>query len=100
MTKTSKIIFFSIVMVLLLAIISQNYRKSKTANASIIKIAALLPLTGNSSSQGELIKQGLDLALEDIDQSKTKIQIIYEDTQADPKKAVSAYIDLKSREHI
>ncbi len=99
MSKPNKIILISLVIVAALVWFIYN-RGAKTADQATIKIAALIPLSGNSAGQGELIKQGLDLALDEISSSGQKIEIVYSDTQGDSKKAVGAYLDLKSRENI
>ena len=60
----------------------------------VIKIGAILPLTGDASIYGSALKEGLDLALEEINTKGgiigKKVVVIYEDSQADPKVAVSA----------
>ena len=59
-----------------------------------IKIGAILPLTGDGAKYGEAAKKGIDLALEEINRQGevkgTKIKVIFEDTQGDPKVGVSA----------
>lgn len=71
-----------------------NYKQKPQTNEPI-KIAALLSLTGTGSAWGENAKKGIELATEEINNTGgingRKIQIIYEDTAGDSKKAVSAY---------
>ncbi len=59
-----------------------------------IKIGAILPLTGDAALYGEICKTGMDLAVEEINSKGglkgSKISIVYEDSQADPKLAVGA----------
>lgn len=61
---------------------------------SEIKIGAIAPLTGNAALYGTALKKGMDLALTEINSKGgidgKKLNIIYEDNQADPKVAVSA----------
>src|SRR3989338_1342421 len=56
-----------------------------------IKIGALLPLTGTFAQLGEDVKNGLEIAREEI---KTRygiaFDIVYEDSSADPKVSVLA----------
>lgn len=63
-----------------------------------IKIGAILPLTGDAASWGASAKEGIDLAVSEIDSkggiSGTKVSIIYEDTQAQPEKGASAMLKL------
>ena len=59
-----------------------------------IKIGAILALTGSYAKVGESAKRGIEIAVEEINikggvQGK-KIQVIYEDDQGEPQKAVSA----------
>lgn len=51
----------------------------------VIKIGAILPLSGEASSYGVACKQGMEIA-----SKKFGYQIIYEDSKADPKTAVNA----------
>lgn len=60
----------------------------------VIKIGAILPLTGPAAKYGESIKRGINLALEEVNTAggarNKKITLIFEDSQADPKIGVSA----------
>jgi len=60
-----------------------------------IRIGAILPLTGDAAKYGKASKQGIELGLQQINSSggihKKKLEIIYEDDQADPKLGVSAF---------
>jgi branched-chain amino acid transport system substrate-binding protein len=59
-----------------------------------IKIGAILPLTGDAAIYGQEIKNGIELALEEINQkggiNDTLINIIYEDDQGQARIGVSA----------
>ena len=51
-----------------------------------IKIGVILPLTGNQASYGEGIKEGLEIALAEINvNSASKISLIYEDNVGETK---------------
>ena len=68
--------------------------EEKEVKEEVIKIGVILPLTGNAAVYGLSAKEGIDLSLEDINNTggingKT-IQMIYEDSQCDSTKAVSA----------
>lgn len=58
-----------------------------------IKFAAPLPLSGNSAQYGEYFQQGYELALEQINAAGgiagRQVELVYEDTQADPAVAPS-----------
>jgi branched-chain amino acid transport system substrate-binding protein len=69
-----------------------NSGANKGASDKII-IGAVYPLTGAVASTGQNIKKGIDLAVEDINASGgvlgKKIEIVYGDTQGDPKIGMS-----------
>jgi len=60
----------------------------------MIKIGAILPLTGEAAVWGENVKTGIELAKEEINKkggiNGRKIEVIYEDGQCDSKTGVSA----------
>ncbi len=63
--------------------------------AKEIMIGAILALTGDSGKYGESSKRGIDLGIEEINNAGgilgRSLRIIYEDSEADPKKAVAAF---------
>lgn len=65
-----------------------------TTSSDIIRIGAILPLTGNAANAGINTKMGIDLALQKINDAGgvdgKLIEIIYEDCQGQPSKGVSA----------
>lgn len=65
-----------------------------------IKIGAILPLTGDAASWGASAKEGIDLAVSEINAKGgaggIKVAIVYEDTQAQPEKGASAMQKLAS----
>ncbi len=69
-----------------------NSGANKAASDKII-IGAVYPLTGAVASTGQNIKKGIDLAVEDINTSGgvlgKKLEIVYGDTQGDPKIGMS-----------
>ena len=59
-----------------------------------IAIGVALPLTGHLASSGELMKQGFDLALDEINNAQssgTKFKFIVEDDTSTPEGAVNAF---------
>lgn len=71
---------------------------------NVIKIGAILPLTGDMAKFGESFKNGIDFALEEIN-SKGKIRgikakIIYEDDAGNGKQSVSAFRKLITRDKV
>ncbi len=58
----------------------------------VIKIGAILPLTGPAATFGQYVKEGMDLAVEEINkEAAVKLTIRYEDSKGQPKEAVSAF---------
>ncbi len=58
-----------------------------------VTIGIILPLTGSGSDQGQWVKNGLELAKEELEQKEgMKINLVYEDSKGgNPKEAVTAY---------
>jgi branched-chain amino acid transport system substrate-binding protein len=71
------------------------YFTQKPKEPETIKIGAILPLTGNASLIGEWVKNGIDLAVEEVNSSGgvngKKIEIIYGDSKNDPKEGISVF---------
>lgn len=80
---------------LLLSFASRATAESKDS----FHVVALIPLTGSAAEQGAWIRDGLKLGAE---RARTElgvdVQVAYEDTAADPKTAINAYQNLRSRE--
>ncbi len=69
----------------------------------VIKIGAILPLTGENAVYGEAIRNGMLLALEEYNlqhKDKDRIKLIIEDDQAIPANTVSAYNKLTRIEKV
>ena len=70
----------------------------------VIKIGVITPLTGGAAKYGEDLKRGYDLAVEEINGkggvNGSKIKLIYEDSEAQPPKAVSAARKLIDRDKV
>lgn len=64
----------------------------------VIKIGAILPLTGDVAMWGNNTKEGIDLAAERMNQAGgvngTKIMVVYEDSKALPQEGVGAVLKL------
>jgi len=95
MKKKITIISLVLILILVSVVIYINQRQKEP---EVIKIGAILPLTGKSARYGQYISQALELAREEINQKGgikgKKLEIIYEDDQADPKQAASAMMKL------
>ena len=60
-------------------------------------VGVILPLTGDAAAYGKSMRQGMELALGQVNgKSASPLALIYEDSKADPKEAVTAYRNLVS----
>lgn len=85
-------IFLGVIVVIVLAV---GFGMTRIPNhIKEIKIGAILPLTGDAATYGTALKKGVDLALEEVNAGggigNKKVVVVYEDSQEDPKSAVSA----------
>jgi len=64
-----------------------------------VKVGAIFPLTGNMAPYGLSVKRGIDLAVEEVNAAGgingRKLEIVYEDSQGDPRTGVSAFNKLQ-----
>jgi branched-chain amino acid transport system substrate-binding protein len=67
---------------------------------STVKIGAVLPLTGDSAAWGDQGRKGIEVAVREVNDSGgvngQPIEVVYEDSQANPRLAVSAISKLIS----
>ena len=95
--KNKKLLFILAAVAILAAvlIIVTQFQKPKESAENVIKIGAILPLTGSAAEIAEQHKQGIDFAVDEINKNGgirgRKIQLIYEDDKNDPKLTVSAF---------
>lgn len=76
----------------------------QTNDKEVIKIGAILPLTGDVAVYGNNTKKGIDLAVLEINKNgginSKKIEVLYEDSKAIPKEGVSSIQKLISNNKI
>lgn len=95
--KNKKFLFILAAVAILAAvlIIVTQFQKPKESSENVIKIGAILPLTGSAAEFGVGNKNGITLMIEDINNSGgidgKKISVSYEDSQNDPKTAASIF---------
>lgn len=97
MNKKYTIFGVAVVIIVLIGyVVLQN---SQNKNSNSIKLGVLIPGSGGSGvDQGEWVKRGLEIAADEVNRSRSqKIELVFEDTQGDPKKAVLAYQSLMAR---
>ena len=78
-----------IILVIILVILALIFSSPKSKDDGILRIGAVLPMTGPSSIFGDSISKGMRLALSEV--GDNKIKLIIEDTQANPSFGLSAY---------
>ncbi len=109
MDKTTKTILGILVFVLAFAAVYYGVKKSQTASLiseikKPIKIGAILPLTGNAAQYGQESKEGIDLAVEEINReggvNQRLIEIVYEDSLGDSAMGVEVYQKLSNIDKI
>jgi len=97
MNKKVAFIFAAVLLIVVVIIVTQVVDEKEEG---VIKIGAILPLTGDSAFYGESIKKAIDLAVEEINESggikDQKLKVIFEDSKASPKDGVAAFNKLVS----
>ena len=85
---------FSLVVILLIICGLIWVSCQKKVEEKVVKIGAVLVLTGPDAKAGQSAKQGIEMAVEEINASggvkSRKIKVIYEDDGGEPQKSVSA----------
>jgi branched-chain amino acid transport system substrate-binding protein len=107
-----KIIIIGASLIILVAVgilifsISEN-KKYEENDKKVIKIGAILPLTGDYALAGQNTKLGIDLAIKSLNEKNNKnsfvYEVIYEDTKGEPKigiNAVNKLINIDKVEYI
>lgn len=94
-------IFGAILLLAVTVLVIMQVAKEKEAEDTeqeVIKIGAILPLTGAASVYGANAKSGMEKALKSLGEDmllKNRIKIYFEDSKTDPKEAITAYQRLR-----
>lgn len=68
----------------------------KKEASKVIKIGAIGPITGGAAIYGQAVKNGAEIALEEINaKGDMKFELKYQDDENDAEKAINAYNNLK-----
>lgn len=94
-----KIIIIALIVLLALAIVFMlTTRKEET-----VKIGAILPLSGSGQSVGEEVRDGLLLAVDEINAwggiNGKKVELIMEDSKTDPDEGKKAFDKIENAHH-
>lgn len=104
MKKTAIGIGIAIVVVVLIVVGVRSGSTENTADQGPIKVGIISPYTGDAASYGEVVKNGSQLAVDDINAhggiNGRQIQAIYEDSKCDGKDALSAAEKLIEVDHV
>lgn len=85
-----------VIILVIWGIASWGGDKAPVAEGAPIKIGAILPLTGPIASSGEYAKQGIEMAVQDLEAKGQKVEVDIEDYGFDSKNAVSVYNKFKT----
>ena len=92
MPKAIKTIIWLVVIILVVWGIYSISTEEQNTEDEVIKIGAILPLTGKIAQYAEEARRGIEMALEE---KELNIEVIYEDSKSDAKEGISAYQRLK-----
>jgi len=99
MEKYQKANISSLILIITITIFISCSKETDT-----IKIGSIIPLTGESAYWGENIKNGIELAVEEINETggilNKQLKIIYEDTQSKPTLGTQAVSKLISIDNV
>jgi branched-chain amino acid transport system substrate-binding protein len=90
-TKKRSLFLIVVLSISLTIILTQCKKEDKIEEPKVIKIGAILPLTGDLAYIGQREKQALDLYAEEWNKSDNlKVNILYEDSKADASVGISS----------
>jgi branched-chain amino acid transport system substrate-binding protein len=103
MNKTTKIILWLIAAIIVIGGIYYGVSR-KPAEEQVIKVGAIFPLSGKYGYIGEYLKSGAELAKDELNKKGgikgKRLEIVYEDSQADTTTGINAYKKLSEVEGI
>ena len=99
MLKKAASIVLASAMVVSLAACGSSNDKGSSADADTFKIGGIGPTTGDNAIYGTAVKNGIQLAVDEINAAGgingKQIEYKFEDDQSDAEKSVNAYNTLK-----
>jgi branched-chain amino acid transport system substrate-binding protein len=101
--KNRSLITLGILTIILISLIVFEFvhlNGNVTKEEKVIKVGAVLPLTGKSADWGIKTQNGINFALKEVNSDKVKIDVIYEDSGADPAKAITSTKKLIEIDHV
>lgn len=83
-----------VILVILVAVLTWRNRYCESPKSNVIRVGAILPMTGNASNYGELMKRGISIAVDEYNavagNSAAPMEVVIEDSRSNPKDGVSA----------
>ena len=102
--KTNQKIWVVVIVVLIVALVVWRWHSLVEPSSNTITIGAVLPLSGIAAQDGEDERNGVMLAVDEINATGgingKKLNVILEDDQSDPKTSVSATTKLISVDNV
>jgi branched-chain amino acid transport system substrate-binding protein len=92
------LLFLLVVGVALFALIV--HPTGQAVSSMHLKIGSILPITEPSAIFGENLKNGMELARKDLAQQGILLEIVYEDSQANPSTGLNAYTKLRDIDQV
>lgn len=99
--KSRRIAIVGLILIVLAGLGIFLYKSRNNGNTNgdtkedVIRIGALVSLTGSSANYGKSLRQGIDIAVDEINKdggiNGKKLEVIYEDSQGDAKIGVSGF---------
>lgn len=80
-----------------------TWAMSAVAAQDEVKIGAILPMTGGAASYGEWMRNGMNIAIDEINAkwgNTRKLTVVFEDSKSNPKDAVAAMNKLVSADKV
>ncbi len=94
--KKKIVLLLNFVIILSLVFFSSCEKQEKVEEDKIIKIGAILPLTGDAATYGERLREGFEISKYAFEKANSEpiLKIFFEDSRIDPKEAVNAFYKL------
>lgn len=96
--------FLSTVLLSIMTLTFLSGCSSSSDDSKVIKIGGIGPLSGDAATYGTSVKEGAELYLEEINNSGgidgKKLELIFEDDQADPNSAKQAFNKLVDKDGV
>jgi branched-chain amino acid transport system substrate-binding protein len=83
--------FLAFIIIAALAYCGTGAQTSLAEETPPVTIGVLLPLTGDFAFFGEQAKQGIEIALTELNRKGVQVRVIYEDEKCLPKEAVAGF---------